>query len=499
MANETKTRRRLLYRPPLRFRSSGAGGMTMTTTFIGLGQAALIVIVFMLPFPGWFKYLVWPGLMLLLFVPLVASYQGRSLWEVAIGAIGRTRQVAAGEQSYRAGPFTGIPHGTPLPGLAVSSRVFDVHPTDGSESFALIQLRTKRLYTVVLRCWPQGREWNDEARKDLWVSRLGDTLAFVAQSPDVVAFVPVVETVPESGQRASAMVRARLDGDAPQVCKQAIVEAVEEVPTAEVRLESRVAITLAADTAFRKRDPDEMALDVSRRLRRILDYLEMSGVVCRPMLSTELTAMVRRAFSPGDELDIERGLMTGEPMDLEWENAGPVSGSDQHAMYVHDGAKSISWTLELPPEAAFDSRILSDLLTARAEIPRKRITFIYQPYTPAEATSIVNKDDADTRQAMRSHVGRLPERALVRREQAEAARAEQARGAGMTKVSLVITATSPAGGDIAKMEAQITNLTLAASLKVVAAKDQQGPAFLAGLGIGIIPAEMSSTSDKLAA
>lgn len=499
MTTSDKPRRRLLYRPPLKFRSSGAAGMTWSTTFIGLGLGVIMVIGFMLPWSGWIKFVLWPLFLAILFVPLVISFNGRSLWEVLLGIIGRGRQTAAGEHMYRSGPFTAIPYGHPLPGLGTSTKAFDVHPPDNGEPFGLVNMRAKRTYTVILRAWPQGAEWNDSIRKDLWVARLGDTLAFIAQSPDVRAVVPIIETVPESGQRASAMVRNRLDPDAPNICKQGIVEAVEEVPTAEVRLEGRIAITIAADTAFRKRDAGETGTDISRRIRRIMDYFEMSGVVVRPMLEHEITATTRRACSPGNEYDIEQGLMTGEPMHLDWEDVGPISASDQHAMFVHDGVKSVSWTLEGPPEAAFDSRILQDLLTARAEIPRKRVAFIYGPYTPAAATTIVNKDDADTRQAIRSHVGRLDERTIVRREQAEAARAEQARGAGMTRISMIITATCPVEGDLAKLETQITNLTTGSSLKVRPANDQQGPTFLAGLGIGILLSDMASTSDKLAA
>ncbi|TSD94828.1 hypothetical protein FOS14_19490 [Skermania sp. ID1734] len=494
-----KTTRRLLYRPPHTYRSAGAGGMTMFTTYAGLGFAVLIVFNFMLPSPVWFKYAVFPLLCGILFVPLLISIGGRSMWEVLLGVAGRKRQTGSGEQMHRAGPFTGIPFGTPVPGLAAKTRVFDVHPADGSEPFALIHLPSKRFYTVSLRAWPQGREWIDQSRFDLWVARLGDTVAFLAQSPDVVAIVPVLETVPESGQRASTRVRARLRDSAPSVVRQAIVEAVEDVPAAEVRLEARIAITFTADTSFRKRSSEEMALDLSRRLRKIMDYFEMAGVLVRPMLEHEIAATTRRAFSPGDEFDIETGLMTGEPMGLDWGSVGPVSSSDQHGVFLHDSAQSVSWTLEQPPEAAFDSKVLADLLSPRPELPRKRVTFVYQPYTPAEATSIVNKDDADARQAIRSHVGRLSERAIVRREQADAARAEQARGAGVTRVSMIVTATAPTNTDTGKVETLITNLGLSASLKLRIAYDQQGPTFLAGLGIGIVLAEMASSSDKLAA
>lgn len=494
-----KTTRRRLFRPPLKYRSEGAAGMTVTGTLVVIGIVIIGFIMAMVPLP----ILVKASVMLVLIVfglGFVVSFQGRTIWELMLGGIGRARQVSDGEAMYRAGPFTSIPHGTPIPGLGVTSRVIDVHPTDGGEPFAMIQLRSRRLYTVVLRAWPQGREWDDESRKDLRVQRLGDTIAFLAQTADVLAIVSVIETVPESGQMASATVRARLAKDAPDVVKQSMVEAVEEVPTAEVRGEARIAITLEADTSFRKRDPEAMGIDITRRLRRIMDYFETAGVPVRPMLGFELAATVRRSFSPGQELQIERGLCTGEPMEIPWEDAGPVSASDQHGVYIHDGCQSVSWTLEKPPEATFDSQILSELLLPRADLPRKRVILIWEPYTPAEATTIVNRDDRDARQALRQTIGsQISERAIVRNEQASAAKYEQARGAGMTRMSMIVTATVPAGGDVAAMEAMVTNLTSAAALKMRPAKGQQGPAFLAGLGIGILLPQEASTTDRLAA
>ncbi|WP_289454503.1 SCO6880 family protein, partial [Klebsiella pneumoniae] len=88
--------------------------------------------------------------------------------------------------------------------------------------------------------------------------------------------------------------------------------------------------------------------------------------------------------------------------------------------------------MQSEPEAPFDSNVLSELLAPRSEVPRKRVTFVYQPYTPSAATTIVNKDHNDARQAVRTHIGKLPERAYVRLDNAEAARQEQARGAGVT-------------------------------------------------------------------
>ena len=497
--SEQPSQQRLLYRPAHAFRSAGAFGLTMFSTMLLLGALFSWVIVLMLPFPALIKYLGYPIAVAMVMVPLVISIGGRSLWEVAMGKAAVIAEQRRGQSMYRSGPFSQIPHGTPPPGLLSTSRTFDFHPGDGSEPFGLIALSSRNFYTLVLRTWPQGGEWNVQATRDRWVARLGDMLTFIGQSPDLVAVTITIETLPESGKRASTLMRSRLDENSPIDARQVIIEAVERIPSTEVKLDARVAVTWRADTAFRKRDATDMGEEISRRLGRVKDYCHSAGLRVRPMLEREICAIVRRSFSPGDELDLESGLMTGEPMRLRWEDCGPVSASDQHDCYLHDAARSLNWTMAGEPEAPFDSNVLSDLLNTRAEIPRKRVTFVYQPYTPSQATKIVNKDHNDARQAIRTHVGKLSERSLVRMEASEAARQEQARGAGMTRVSMIVTATLPVDGDTRKVETLVTDLGLAAATPLHAANDQQLAVFEAGLGLGVILAEEASVSDKLAA
>lgn len=490
---------RLLYRPAQRFRSSGAFGLTLFSTFLGLGLVVVTVIGLMLPLSPLVKYFVIPFTLAAGFVPLVVSIGGRSVWEVVGGQVTVAAGNSRGRSMYRSGPFTAIPDGTPPPGLLSTGRTFDFHPGDGSAPFALMNLVSRDFYTLVLRAWPQGGEWNVQSTRDRWVTRLGDMIAFVGQSPDLVAVAATIETLPESGMRASTQMRARLDPKAPAVARQIIVEATEQTPSAEVRFDARISITWRARTAFRKRDATEMGDEVSRRLRKILDYAHNAGVRVRPMLEREICATTRRSFSPGDEIDLEKGMMTGEPMRLRWEDCGPTSHSDQHGRYIHDAAQSLSWTMKSEPEAPFDSNVLTDLVNARAEVPRKRVTLVYQPYTPSKGTQIANKDHNDARNAIRTHVGKLSERTLVRMENAEASRQEQARGAGMTRVSMIVTATMPIGADARKVETLVTDLGLGAATPLEPAKGQQLAVFEAGLGLGVVLAEESSVSEVLAA
>lgn len=491
--------RRLLYRPATAFRTAGAFGLTFFSTMVGLGLAFIGVIGLILPLPGVVKFFGLPFALLMVFVPLVLSWHGRSAWELAWGRRNRNRQRKAHTHLWRSGPFTGVPDGTPTPGPLATASTFDFHPSDGSAPFGLVALGSQNFYTLKLRAWPQGREWNVPATRDRWVARLGDMIAFLGQAPEFVAMTVTIESLPESGKRASTLVRRRIIDLAPALAKRITIEAVEQVPSAEVRLEAFIGLTWRADTVFRKRDANEMGTEISQRMSKIRDYCYAAGVPVRAMREREICAVTRRAFSPGDELDLETGLYTGEPMRLRFEDCGPASGSDQHKQYLHDAARSMSWTMRGEPEANFDSNVLIDVLSARREIPRKRVTLVYQPYTPPKATAIVNKDHTDARQAIRTNVGKLPERAMVRLEHAEAARQEQGRGAGMTRVSMIVTATCPVEADSHKVEALVTDLGLSASTPLEPAHDEQLITYCAGLGLGVILAEETTVSDKLAA
>jgi hypothetical protein len=492
--------RRLLYRSARSFRSAGAFGLTMFSTMIGFGCVFLIVVGLMLPWPGWVKYFAWPMLLAVLFVPLAVPLPGgRSVWEVVWGWWNRRKHRRRRTPLMRSGPFTTIPDGTPPPGPLATASTFDFHPADGSAPFGLVALGSRNFYTLRLRAWPQGREWNVQSTRDRWVARLGDMMTFLGQSPEFVAMTITIETLPESGKRASTLVRRRLQKLTPALARTIVTEAVEQVASAEVRIEAYIGLTWRADTAFRKRDATEMGHDIALRIGKIRDYFQSAGLPVRPMREREICALTRRSFSPGDELDIETGLYSGEPMRLRWADCGPSSASDQHKQYIHDAAQSMSWTMKTTPEATFDSNVLIDILSAHRDIPRKRVTLVYQPYTPSKATRIVNKDHNDARQAVRTHVGKLSERSLVRVDNAEAARAEQARGAGVSKVSMIVTATCPVEADSQKIESIVTDLGLSASIPLEPAHSEQLVTYCAGLGLGVVLAEETTVSDKLAA
>lgn len=485
---------RLLYYGWTQPRSSGMFGSTSTATYVALGVAIVNLTLFMPSLPGWVRLLQFlvSGAIL---VPLVVSSGGKSWWEIMLATKDRGKQKSAGENEYRSGSGTKIPS-TLLPGIMAGSKVTE-HRTSNNKTFALI--RVGRFYTVVIRVFPQGSEWVDQARFDSWVASFGQLTTTIGQAPDVEAITAVLASVPESAQRLASQYERQVDPKAHKTAREILWQAAFEVRCAEVRNEGWVSITFDSDQGMRRRDTQEQSQEIARRLPRILDVIEYAGLPCRPMSKREVTAIARRSYSPADELDIETALLTDEPLGFDWSDAGPMAASDKRGYYLHDSGKSISHVMDKAPASAIDSRVLVDIGMARAELPRKRLTMVYRPHTPAESTKIVDQDYIDAQKAVTSRVGRTPEAAKLKVAATKKAREEQALGAGVTRFSTIVTITIPTDGDLAKAETLLGDLGIASRMTMKPATNQQAAAFAGSLGLGLNLPSHVSVSERLAA
>ena len=489
-----ETEHRLLYGGWTQPRKSGMFGGTSTATYVFIAAAIVVLICFALPLPTFVRI----GVLFLaaLFVaPLWLSAGGKSWWEVFAESRGRGGAIRAGEHLYRAGGGAKVPSAR-CPGVLANSQLSEHTAIDGTE-FGLVKVGD--FYTVILRTWPQGSEWVDQSRFDQWVAGFGQSIAFNGQSPDIEAMVAVVETLPESAQRVALQHEKQVKEDAHPVAQQIHYEANYAVPSAEVRLEGRLAITFNADVGMRHRDTVEQSEDIARRLPRIVDVITTSGLPCRPMGAREITAITRRGYSPADEFDLETALLQGQDLGFTWADAGPVSADDKRGYYVHDAGVSVNWVMRKPPASAVDAHVLEEILAPRSEIPRKRVTTCYRPHTPAESTKIVDEDHIDAERAVTGRMGRLSEEARLRVERTRQAREEQALGAGVSRFMISVTVTIPTGGDLSKVESLVADLGTASRLDLKQGYNQQAALFAHGMGIGMVLPSHSTISDRLAA
>ena len=185
------------------------------------------------------------------------------------------------------------------------------------------------------------------------------------------------------------------------------------------------------------------------------------------------------------------------PHGLDFTEAGPVAQVAAWDHLRHDDAASVTFRMTAAPAGDVTARVLAPLLDPHPGLARKRVTLIYRHHSAAEAARIA---DADLRTAS-SRAGER--RGEVRAEhrlalaQARAAADEQAAGAGLTRLAVLVTATVPTVGDLPAARAVLEQLAAAARLRVRPAYHTQDTAFQVALGVGVLPTDVSRVPDAL--
>ena len=149
------------------------------------------------------------------------------------------------------------------------------------------------------------------------------------------------------------------------------------------------------------------------------------------------------------------------------------------------------------PSGDVTSRVLAPLLDPRPGLLRKRVTLIYRHHDAADAARIADAD-------LRTAAARAGERrGQIRAEhaaalgQARAAADEQATGAGLTRLSLLVSATVATVDELPLARAAIEQLAAQSRLRVRPCLGSQLASFIAALGVGVLPTDISRVPDVL--
>jgi len=170
---------------------------------------------------------------------------------------------------------------------------------------------------------------------------------------------------------------------------------------------------------------------------------------------------------------------------ISWGDAGPVAAEESWDSYRHDEATSRSWFMVEAPRGHVFATSLHRLLAPHPDTTRKRVTMLYRPYRQAAAVRMVDRDHKD---ALFNATGRRVGRArdAISINAAEQTAAEEARGAGLVRFGIVVTATVTDPDDLATAATAIEHLGGASRLVLRPAFGQQATGFLAGLPLGVV-------------
>ncbi|MGP4027395.1 SCO6880 family protein [Actinomadura sp. 3N407] len=459
----------------------GIGRLGMLGTMILMVGLMIVAMVAMIsPLSG----LVTAVVLGLVLLPLVIQDQhGRNALQSITARVawwwGRSR----GWHLYRSGPLGVTQYGScRLPGLLAPSRLVEARDAYG-RPFALVVVPRTKHYTAVFECNADGAALVDQKQVDTWVAHWGHWLASLGLEPGVVAASVTIETAPDLGHRLAEEVGANIDPGAPELAQAALHEIVRSYPVGSARVSTRVAVTFESlpRPGGKRRDDKEMAREIGMRIPGLTSGLPMTGAgSARPLTADQLAGAVRMAYDPDSQSALEATRGQGAC----WEDAGPVAAQEQWDHYVHDSGRSITWGMSEAPRGEVLSSVMTGLVAPHQDIARKRVTFLYRPYDPAAAVHIVERDRKDAR-------FRLNGAATAARNQLDVAKSdksalEEARGAGVTRFTILVTATVRAPEDLPLAAAAVDTLAPPARVRLRRMYGAQAAAFAAALPLGIV-------------
>lgn len=419
--------------------SPGIGVLGLLGTMVLLG--GLVIAVLMMMFSFWAGLITLIVLALVLVPLLVRDRHGRNALQRFTARVAWWRGKSGGWHLYRSGPLGIAARGSfQLPGLLAASRVVEAEDSYG-RPFAMVVLPSVGHHTVVFECGADGAALVDQDQVETWVAYWGQWLASLAFEPGLVSASVTIETAPDLGHRLFQEVNSNVSADAPELARQVLADIVRNYPAGSAQVSSRVAVTYAAAPrpGVKRRSVSEMAREIGTRLPGLTQQLAMTGAgAARPMNAAQLADAVRVAYDPAAQALIERANSTGGSRQT-WDNAGPAGHQESWDHFRHDSGLSITWGWSEAPRGVVLSNVLSGLLAPHHDIARKRVTLVYRPHDPATAARIVERDRKDAR--FRITGANAAARDAIAVAAADQTAREEARGAGVERFSMLVTAT----------------------------------------------------------
>ncbi|MCW2904711.1 MAG: hypothetical protein JWO67_6976 [Streptosporangiaceae bacterium] len=462
--------------------SPGIGKLGLLGTLILLFGLVCVVIGMMIQ--------VWAGVITavvvaVILVPLVIQDRhGRNALQAMTARMAWWRGRSEGWHLYRSGPLGITAHGScRLPGLLAASRLVDAQDAYGNP-FGLLAIPSTGHYTVVMECGADGASLVDKEQIDTWVAYWGAWLSSLSFEPALVSASVTIETAPDLGHRLEREVSANIDPNAPALARQVLQEVMRNYPAGSAQVSTRVAVTYSAAVrpGGKRRDVPEMAREIGTRLPGLASGLAMTGAGnARAMTSQQLAKAVRVAYDPAAQ-----SLLETLPPDQgpSWDDAGPAAAQESWDHYVHDSGASITWGMSEAPRGEVLSSVMTGLVSPHADIARKRVTLLYRPYDPGAAAKLVERDRKDAR--FRITGANTAARDTIAVTAADQSAREEAKGAGLVRFAMLVTATVRSVEDLPAASAAIDSLAPTARVQLRPMYGAQASAFAAALPLGIV-------------
>lgn len=447
-------------------------------------------------------------------LPILIRRNQRPLAATWVNRYRHKRAARKGLTVYRSGLIgPGSTGRRRLPGLLAPVEVWNCSADGLGRPFALIEIPAARQWAVTFRVDPDGGALVDRETKDLRVAEWGELLATVGAMGGIRQVGAVIETQPDSGALLAAHVARICAPGAPPFAVRAMKARAAELPRDVASTVGWVAVTytekdLGIDRKAKNTERAGHAADeIGRRMPELSSMLILAGASrARPVDVWGLTRRVSEAYDPGSVVPNAEDEAEGRPPQIAWADCGPTAADDSlPTTYFHDSGVSRTWEALKPPPGVFTDEVLKDLVGPNLDAPRKRVTLIYHPVDAANAPDLLDRDvkTALNRAGRRKGPVHAHDDAGVRIAQ-QAAR-EEASGAGVTSMSMLVTATvlNDEHDPDATREALHTAATAVERaarhrrIKLAPIAGGQAAGFAAALGVGLCLPDLSLIPDDL--
>jgi hypothetical protein len=397
-----------------------------------------------------------------------------------------------------------------LPGLLAPLEVWSCSADGLGRPFALVEIPGARQWAVVFRVDPDGGAMIDMDARDLKVAKWGELLALVGQTGGVRQVAAVIETQPDTGALLRAHVKRLIDPDAPAFAKAVMTASADELPRDVASTVGYVAITYTEKELGVKGSRRERAMGaadgIGRRMPELTAALAQSGASrARPLDTYALTRRINEGYNPISVVPNAELVAAGEPVEIPWEECGPTAADETATSYWHDSGVSRVWEAMKMPTGVFNDQVLRDLIGPNVDVPRKRVTLIYYPVDAADAAEVLDRDIKTALNRAQRRKGPVHAHDEVGLQVARQAAAEEARGAGVAQLSVLVTATvlneedDPEGTkeDLRTAATAVERTARARRIRLAPVTGGQAAAFAAGLGVGICLPDLSVVPEHL--
>ncbi len=385
----------------------------------------------------------------------------------------------------------------PAPGLLARAQLRGVVVPLWGE-IGVLRTRTDR-WSVLLGVSVDSAALVDPQTLDGWAQGWGQWLAQLPHESQVVAATVTVESGPVSGHELAAETERLTGEEAPELATRFLTEVADEWPGGS--LVPRVWVTVTFTTHRPGRRPasgQQMADLLVQRLPGLCASLARTGAGrAIPMTPDQVVAVVRGAWDPHAIALFDAAAASGVSHGLTFAETGPVAARDEWDHLRHDDVVSCTWRMTAAPSAGVVSGVLAPLLDPHPGLLRKRVTLVYRHHHAAEAARIADADlrTAAVRAGERRGEVRAEHAAAL--EQARAAADQQATGAGLTRLALLVTATVPNCESLPAARAVVEQLAARSRLALRPCYGTQAAAFTVALGVGVQPADVSRIPDPV--